>query len=271
MEMNGTSKQLSTLTKRERCFMGLADKICIITGGGDGIGKGTAIMMAGEGAKLVLVGRTASKVEAVKKEIEDNGGTADAFGMNVADFDAVRRMTKAVLDGHGRIDVLINCAGHSSPHRKLLTTTPEEIHGVIDSNLVGTIFCTQAVIPSMVEAKTGTIINISSMAGVQPGLMGGMIYSAAKAAVINFTEFISGEFKNTGVRASVVIPGEVDTPILDNRPVPPSAEARMTMVTVDDAAEAITLIARLDGRTNIPTLIIKPTFQRDSSKEVGTA
>ena len=186
--------------------MGLAEKICIITGGGDGIGKGTALMMAGEGAKLVLVGRTASKVEAVKKQIEDSGGTADAFGMNVADFDAVQRMTKAVLDRHGRIDVLINCAGHSSPHRKLLTTTPEEIHGVIDSNLVGTIFCTPAVIPSMVEAKPGTIINISSMAGVQPGLMGGMIYSAAKAAVINFTEFISGVSMKPGQMALTRMP-----------------------------------------------------------------
>ena len=251
--------------------MSLKDKVCILTGGGDGIGRGTALKMAREGAKLALVGRTASKVEAVKAEIEAEGGAADAYGVDVSDFDGVHAMAKDVLERHGRVDILINCAGHSSPHRKLLTTTPEEIHGVINSNLVGTIFCTQAVIPSMVEAKTGTIINISSMAGVQPGLMGGMIYSAAKAAVINFTEFINTEFVNTGVRASVVIPGEVDTPILDKRPVPPSAEARATMVTVEDTAEAITLVARLDARTNIPELIIKPTYQRDSSKEVGTS
>ena len=251
--------------------MSLRDKVCILTGGGDGIGRGTALMMAREGTKMALVGRTASKVEAVKAEIEAEGGTADAFGLDVSDFDGVRQMVEAVLERYGRVDILINCAGHSSPHRKLLTTTPEEIHGVIDSNLVGTIFCTQAVIPSMVEAKTGTIINISSMAGVQPGLMGGMVYSAAKAAVINFTEFINTEFKNTGVRASVVIPGEVDTPILDKRPVPPSDEARATMVTVEDTAEAITLIARLEDRTTIPELIIRPTYQRDSSKEVGTS
>ena len=251
--------------------MSLSDKVCIITGGGDGIGKGTALMMAREGAKMALVGRTASKVEAVKSEIETDGGTADAFGLDVSDFDAVHRMARSVLEQHGHIDILINCAGHSSPHRKLLTTTPDEIHGVIDSNLVGTIFCTQAVIPAMLEAKTGTIINISSMAGVSPGLMGGMVYSAAKAAVINFTQFLNNEFKNTGVRASVVIPGEVDTPILNNRPVPPSAEARETMVTVEDAAEAISLVARMSERSNIPELIIKPKMERDSSAEVGTA
>ena len=178
-------------------------------------------------------------------------------------------MAESVLDRHGRLDVLINCAGHSSHHHKLLTTTPEEFHGVIDSNLVGTIFCTQAVIPSMVEAKAGTIVNMSSMAGVDPGLMGGMAYSVAKAAVINFTQFINDESQNTGVKASVVIPGEVDTPILDKRPVPPSAEARATMVTVEDAAEAISLVARMSERTNIPELIIKPTMERDSSRERG--
>ena len=119
----------------------------------------------------------------------------------------------------------------------------------------------------MMQAEEGTIINVSSMAGVTPGLLGGMIYSAAKAAVINFTRFLISDLKNTGIRASVVIPGEVDTPILDNRPVPPDREARDTMVTMEDSAEAIALIARLPQRANIPELIIRPTFQRDSSGE----
>ena len=249
--------------------MGLKDKVCVITGGGSGIGRGCALLMAQEGACVVLVGRTASKVEAVKGEVIEAGGTAKAFALDVADFDGVRSMAKSVFDSFGRIDVLVNNAGHSSPHRRLLSTTPQEIRGVIDSNLVGTIFCTQAVIPAMLEAGQGTIINVSSLAGVNPGLIGGMIYSAAKAAVINFTGFINNEFKNTGIRASVVIPGEVDTPVLDKRPVPPPGEARATMVTVEDAAEAITLIARLPQRTAIPELVIRPTMQRDSSAEVA--
>ena len=97
--------------------------------------------------------------------------------------------------------------------------------------------------------------------------MGGMVYGTAKAAVINFTEFLNNvELMNTGVRASVVIPGEVDTPVLDNRPVPPPKEARAGMVAVQDAAEAITLIASLPDRANIPELIIRPTMQRDASE-----
>ncbi len=251
--------------------MGLDGKVCVITGGGSGIGRATAKLMAEEGAAAIVVGRTASKVEAVRAEIQSAGGRSAALELDVADHGAVNRMVRTVKEEFGQIDVLVNNAGHSSPHRMLLTTTPEEIRGVIDSNLVGTIYCTQAVMPSMLEAEHGTVINVSSMAGITPGLLGGMVYSAAKAGVINFTQHLIGEFENSGVRFSVVIPGEIDTPILDKRPVPPSAEARSTMATSEDVAEAIALIARLPDRALIPQLVIRPTMQRDTSGEEGVA
>ena len=241
---------------------------CIITGGGSGIGRGAAIKMAADGAKVALVGRTASKVEAVKEEIEAAGGTALAYGVDVADLDAVKQMTQDVLDAFGSIDILVNNAGHSSPHRRLLNTPPEEVRGVIDSNLVGTIYCTQAAVPAMLEAERGTIINISSLAGVTSGPFSGFAYGCAKAAVINFTQFLNADLRNTGIRASVVIPGEVATPILDNRPIPPDSDARELMTGVDETSEAIYLIASLPMRTNIPELVIRPTYQRDASKEV---
>ena len=251
--------------------MGLDGKVCVITGGGSGIGRATAKLMAEEGAAAIVVGRTASKLEAVKAEIQSAGGRSAALPLDVADHAAVNLMVRTVKEQFGQIDVLVNNAGHSSSHRKLLTTTPEDIRAVINSNLVGTIYCTQAVMPTMLEAEQGTVINVSSGAGVTPGMLGGMAYSAAKAGVINFTQYLIGEFKNSGVRFSVVIPGEIDTPILDKRPVPPSAEARGTMATAEDVAEAITLIARLPDRAVIPQLVIRPTMQRDSSGEAGVA
>ena len=251
--------------------MALDNQVCIITGGGSGMGKATAFTMAQEGAKVVLFGRTESKVAAVAQEVRDQGGTARAYGVDVADHDAVFSAIGDTLDAFGRVDVLVNNAGHSSPHRKLLTTTANEIRSVVDSNLVGTIYCTQAVMPAMLEADSGTIVNVSSLAGVTPGLLGGMIYSAVKAAVINFTGFLNEEFKDTSVRASVVIPGEVDTPIMENRPVVPDAAARATMVTPEDVAEAVTLIARLPQKSNIPELVIRPTYARDMTGETGTA
>jgi len=249
--------------------MSLQDKVCIITGGGSGIGRGAALLMAQNGAKVVLIGRTAAKIEAVVDEIEAEGGTAKAFALDVADHAAVHQMAKDVLDAFGRIDVLVNSAGHSSHHRRLLTITPEEIQSVIDSNLMGTIFCTQAVAPAMLEAKEGMIINISSLAGVTPSPFSGLAYGAAKAAVINFTTFLNAEFRNTGVRASVVIPGEVATPILDLRPIPPSSESREMMVDVEETSATIYLIASLPKRTNIPELVIRPTMFRDMSKEIA--
>ncbi len=251
--------------------MGLRDKVCIITGGGSGIGRASGLMMAEEGAVVVAVGRTASKVENVRDEIVGNGGTAEAYGVDVGDKDSITEMVSKVLDRFGKVDVLVNNAGHSSPHRMLLTTTPEDLRSVYESNLSGSVYCTQAVVPSMKEAGQGTIINVSSMAGLTGSPLAGMSYSAAKAAVINFTGFLNTELRNTGIRASVVIPGEVDTPILDGRPVVPSAEARETMVTAEDTAEAITLIARLPQRAAIPELVIRPTWLRDTSNEINIA
>ena len=251
--------------------MGLQDKVCIVTGGGSGIGRSAALMMAKAGAKVVLVGRTVSKVEDVKDEIEAVGGKAMALGLDVGDYDGVMQMAKDVLDAYGQIDVLVNNAGHSSHHRRLMTTTPEELRAVLDSNVAGSVFCSQAVVPHMQQRGEGTIINVSSMAGVNASMLAGMAYSAAKAAVINFTAFLNAEYKNSGIRSSVVIPGEVDTPILDNRPIVPSDDARDTMVTADDAAEAIFLIANLPQRACIPELIIRPTYQRDTSAEAGAA
>jgi short-subunit dehydrogenase len=120
----------------------------------------------------------------------------------------------------------------------------------------------------MVEAKSGTIINISSLAAVTPGPFSGFAYGAAKAGVINFTEFLNADLRNTGIRASVVVPGEVATPILDKRPIPPDAEARATMVGVDETSAAILLIVTLPQRSNIPELVIRPTMHRNMTGEV---
>ncbi len=248
--------------------MKLKDQVCIITGGGSGIGRDAALKMVQEGANVVIVGRTQSKLDAVKAEVDAVGGTVVSWMLDVSDYDAVQRMANGVLDNFGKIDVLVNNAGHSSHNRRLLNTTPEEARSVVDSNLIGTFFCTQAVVPAMLEAKSGTIINISSLAAVTPGPFSGFAYGAAKAGVINFTEFLNNDLRNTGIRASVIIPGEVATPILDNRPIPPDDNARTMMVDVAETSEAILLIATLPPRSNIPELVIRPTMHRDMAGEV---
>lgn len=247
--------------------MRLKGNVCIITGGGSGIGRDAALTLARDGATVAIVGRTQAKLDAVQAEIAAEGGTALSYALDVAVYDAVQQMVDNVLEKFGRIDVLVNNAGHSSHHRRLLNTTPEEMRSVIDSNLIGTFFCTKAVVPAMLRAKSGTIINISSLAAVTPGPFSGFAYGAAKAAVINFTEFLNADLRNTGIRASVVVPGEVATPILDKRPIPPDADARATMVDVAETSAAIHLIATLPQRSNIPELVIRPTMHRNMAGE----
>ena len=248
--------------------MTLKNKVCLITGGGSGIGRATANKMAKEGARIIVVGRTQTKIDETVSGIKKDGGYASGYATDVSDQALVDDLVSSVIQEHSKIDLLLNNAGHSSKHRRLTTTTATEIQSVIDSNLIGTIYCSQAVVPHMLSAEEGTIINVASIAGLSPSNLGGMIYSAVKAAVINFTGFLNDDLKNTGIRASVVIPGEVDTPILDNRPIPPDENARAKMVTAEDTAEAISMIARLPLRTNIPELQIRPTFIRDNSGEI---
>jgi NADP-dependent 3-hydroxy acid dehydrogenase YdfG len=246
----------------------LRDTVCIVTGGGSGIGRSVCLLLASQGARVVVVGRTAAKVEAVATEVRAAGGVALARVLDVADADAVTGMTEDVLRELGRIDVLVNNAGHSSAHRRLLSTTPLEMRGVFDTNILGAMYCARAVVPSMRAAAQGTIVNVSSVTALDPGLLGGAAYGAAKAALANFTRFLGQELRNTGIRACVVYPGEVDTPILELRPHPPDADARSTMLAPEDVAQAILFVLRLPARATISELVIKPTLLRSVEAEL---
>jgi NADP-dependent 3-hydroxy acid dehydrogenase YdfG len=241
--------------------MTLHDQVCVISGGGSGIGRATALRMAQDGAKIALVGRTENKLRTVQAEIGSIGGKATIHALDIASVEATQAMVKDVLGQFGKIDVLVNNAGDISFHRRLLETSLEDIHLAFNSNVTGTIILTQAVVPQMLEAHSGTIINVSSVVGATPSQTSGVSYSAAKAAVINFTHYLNREFVNTGIRACVILPGEVDTPFLNKRPNPPTTDIRAMMVAAEDVAEAISLMARLPQRAMIQELVIRPTLR----------
>lgn len=246
----------------------MASKVCIITGAGTGIGRSAAIKLAALGHVPVLVGRTASKLEAVHGEITAAGGHALVAAGDVTQMETIRRTVDMCLKAYGRIDVLVNNAGYATRNRTTLTITPEEFDEVVRVNLWAPMFFTQAVLPIMLRAGSGTIVNVSSRGAYTPGGLGGPIYCAAKAGVVNFTKYLNGELKNTGIRACSIVPGEVDTPILEKRPVPPPKEARATMLSADDVGETIVLAVTLPPRALLEELTIRPTIQRDFSKEL---
>lgn len=246
----------------------LNQKVAIVTGGGSGIGRATVLAMAGLGARVAVVGRTQSKLGAVVAEVASVAGEAHAYPVDVSDWDAVAAMTADVLDRWGRIDVLVNNAGANVPHRGTLDTTPEEIEQLIAINLTGTIFCAKAAMPAMLKQGGGTIVNVSSNAALWPGMMSGVAYASSKAGVNNFTEFLNDELQHTNVRACVISPGEVVTPILENRSTPPDSAARQTMCQPEDVAAAVVFVATLPPRAMVTEMVVAPTVSRDASAEL---
>lgn len=188
----------------------LQDKVAIVTGASRGIGRATALALAGEGAKVVInYANSSGAADAVVAEIAGNGGEALALQANVAEADQVDTLFKTVLDKWGRADVLVNNAGITRD-TLLLRMKPEDWQAVINLNLTGVYLCTRAVSKVMLKQRSGRIINIASVAG-QMGNPGQANYSAAKAGVIGFTKTVAKEMASRGVTVNAVAPGFIAT------------------------------------------------------------
>ena len=201
----------------------LSGKVAWVTGAGTGIGLGGAQAMAASGATVVMSGRRVDVLEREAAGIRKSGGKAEVEVLDVSDAAAVQRATDAILGRHGKIDILVNSAGLNNPTRFWRDQTVDSWDQVIRINLDGTFYCTRAVLPAMRKNKDGVVINISSWAGVYTSAMVGAAYNGSKAAVISLTETINMEECINGIRACAICPAEVATPIMDRRPVPPSA------------------------------------------------
>jgi NADP-dependent 3-hydroxy acid dehydrogenase YdfG len=155
------------------------------------------------------------------------------------------------------------------PRRDLASLSVADWNRVLQINLTGTYLTTNAFLPAMRSRRTGTVVNISSMAGYRPSALTGPAYNAAKAGVNSLTESVNMAERRNGIRACVICPGEVATPILEQRPVPPSAEARATMLQPEDIADTVVFVATLPQRANVELLTIYPTEQRDWDAELA--
>jgi NADP-dependent 3-hydroxy acid dehydrogenase YdfG len=249
----------------------LEGQVAIVTGGGTGIGRATALMLAAEGALVVAAGRRQAPLDAVVAEIEKAGGRAAARRADLARAEEATALGRWTVETWGRVDILVNNAGHSSRVRNIRWVPREEWESVMAVNVTGVYALTQAVLPSMIERGGGTIVTVSSMAAIRPGLIGGAPYGAAKAAVRNLMGHVHTVLRNHGIRATTIMPAEVDTPILDNRPLPPDAQARATMMQPEDVARVIMLCVTLPPRTVIEEIVMSPTIQRDQSRDLEVA
>jgi NADP-dependent 3-hydroxy acid dehydrogenase YdfG len=240
----------------------LKGKVAWITGAGTGIGLAGAKALAEAGATVVMSGRRKEILAPEAEKIRIKGGAAEVDVLDVADAKAVRKVADAILSRHGRIDILLNSAGLNVTNRYWKNQTPEGWNEVIGINLDGSFYTTFAVIPSMRARKDGLIINVSSWAGVHHPKLTGAAYNASKHAVTAMTETINMEECTNGIRACAICPAEVATPIMDRRPVPPSAEDRARMLQPEDMGRTIRFIAELPAHVCINQLIISPTWNR---------
>ena len=241
----------------------LSGKVAWITGGGSGIGLAGAEELAKAGARVVISGRTEKTNKEAEKKLKALG-EAEAIRLEVSDKKAVNAVAADIEKRHGRIDILVTSAGTniSGNQRNFKNMTQEGWDDVVAINLNGLFYCCHAVIPGMRKRKDGLIINISSWAGRYASSLTGPAYNATKRAVIAITESINMEECANGIRATSILPGEVATPIMEKRPVPPSKEERARMAQPEDFGKAILFVATMPARSCVNELVIAPTWNR---------
>jgi len=192
--------------------MRLRNKVALITGAAKGIGFATAKRFAEEGAKVMLADLNETAVMEAVSQLKH----AEPYVLNVTDRASIQCAVDEIITKHGRIDILINNAGITQDAR-LVKMTEEQFDAVIDVNLKGVFNCTQLVVPHMLDAKKGSIVNASSVVGIY-GNFGQTNYSATKFGVIGFTKTWAREFGQKGIRVNAVCPGFIATEMVKAMP-----------------------------------------------------
>ncbi|MEX2606117.1 MAG: SDR family NAD(P)-dependent oxidoreductase [Kiritimatiellia bacterium] len=221
--------------------MKLKNQIAIVTGGGGVLGGAIARKLAAEGAKVVLFDIRAEFAGKNAESVAALGGVAEAVSLDITDAEAVRRTVDELHTRHGRIDILVNCAGGSARSRMKAfhEQSLDVVRDVIAVNLFGTLNCTHAVAHHMVAATSGNIVNIGSAVGVQ-GLAGCVDYAASKGAILSATKSLAKELGPLGINVNCVSPGQIPR----EQPADPEAFARQhsflnRIGTADDIASLV--------------------------------
>ncbi len=186
----------------------LKGRVAVVTGAASGIGRATAKRLGADGAALELWDAAA---DGLAETADSTGGTATV--LSVADDDAVAAAAAAAVERHGRVDILVNCAGIAGDIAPVAEADPAEWRRVIEVNLTGTFLCCRGVVPHMVRSGYGRIVNIASVAGKE-GNPNAAHYSASKAGVITFTRALGKEVAGSGVLVNCITPAVIDTAIL---------------------------------------------------------
>ncbi len=208
-------QQVKESQRQARSRARLQGKVAIIVGAGRGIGEAIALRFAAEGARLVLAARTASELKKAAEKIRATGGTAHVVVTDVADRQQVEHLVRTAIDAFGQIEILVNVVGTYGPIGRVWETDPREWVNAFFVNLFGPFFLCQAVLPHMIRARRGKIINFSGGGATSP-LCRFTAYGVSKAAVVRLTETLAEEVKEFNIQVNAIAPGAVDTRLQDS-------------------------------------------------------
>lgn len=240
----------------------LSGKVAWITGGGSGIGEAGARALAAAGALVVISGRHQVELDKVAESIRSSGGKAEGVACEVSDAQTVQQAADGILRNYGHVDILVASAGTNIGKRFWKEVTPAGWDQVVAVDLNGVTYSILAVLPSMRANKEGTVIIISSWAGRFPAYATGPAYNAAKAALVAVGQSFNMEEGANGLRATVILPGEVATPLLKKRPLPAPQEEIDRMLQPEDLGATIRFVAELPLRVCVNEILISPTWNR---------
>ncbi len=230
----------------------------LVTGAGSGVGRAVALRLTALGFRVALLGRDRSKLDETAA-LAASPGKVYVEVCDVADRSAVNAAVERIVVAFGSIGVLVCNAGVNVTNRSLEKLAPADWDLMLATNLTGTFNLVHAVLPGMREQKCGFVISICSVSGKRASTLGGAGYSASKFGQAALGLCLGREERQLGIRSSVIYPGEINTPILDRRPVPVAPERRERILQAEDVAEVVRFLVELPPRVAIPEIVVTPS------------
>lgn len=231
----------------------LAGQVAVITGAGRGIGRAIALTLAELGARTVLCGRSREPLEQTSTAIQNSGGQSSVIECDVVDLHAVESLADCVERTFHRLDILVNNAGIGGAGGPVHLLSPDNWDRVLNTNLRGVYYCIRSLAPLMIKARSGHIINISSLAGKNP-LPNGAAYAASKWGLNGLTYSVAEELRAHNIRVSVICPGSVHT---DFSPHPGKNPEKMLQAA--DVAHAVAMIVTQAPQSFASEILLRPT------------
>jgi 3-oxoacyl-[acyl-carrier protein] reductase len=227
----------------------LQDKVALITGASSGIGRACARALAGEGASLVVTARRRERLDALKKELESSGARVVTHAGDAREESTATGAVKAATDAFGRIDFLVNNAGAGN-YKNLVDTSADEYDELMDTNVRSTFLFARHAVPVMLRQKAGTILMISSMAGVY-GFGGEAVYCMSKFAQVGFAQALDRELRGSGIKVGAICPGGVKTEFALGRGRNEAGVAASGMLDPEDVAGVVLMACTQSPQSRI--------------------